>query len=724
MSRLHLIGLGLAAVAASAAAQDTPTQRIEINASDDSDTDKRRREPVAKSIYGREELDRYGDVSVTDVLKRLPGVTLSGGNPRLRGLGAGYTLILVNGEPAPPGFSLDNLSPAMVERIEVTKGPTAEHSAQAVAGTINIVLRQQVRKGQRELRLGVGYNAWRPGPSLNLVWSESAGALSATVPLSLYRWRGRNGSESKRQTLGTDGEPQALHLLGRDDWWGGGASTNPRLVWKVDDTLSVDAQAQLQRSEFRNGGTLVTEVLEGLAPPSVDDEYRGFGHWQSMRGTLAVTRKGAGGTRLEARVGAQRSDSRSHQDFDGHDAAGAQTIERSTDSESHERGATSSGKWTQALGEAQQLATGWDLEQRRRDERRSVLENGLPQLAGFDGEPFHARITRMAAWVQDEWELSPQWSTYLGLRAERIDTRSTGSDGTLSSRSQVVTPLWHVNFKPRVGQRDLVRASLTRSYRAPELSQLMARPSVNTSYPVSGPNTELSPDRVGNPALKPELATGLDIAYERYLPGGGVVSVGLFHRRLTGLMRNRITLEVVDWSPAPRWVSRPANLPGARSTGVEVEMKGKASELFGLTQPWAPDWSLRASASAYRSQVDDIPGPDNRLEGQQPWNATLGADRQKLGDPLSFGFSLAFTPGYAVQQTVAQRLDQGRARTLDAYVGWAFSREAMLRLSVGNAQPLPQDTQVTVTDAAGQSQRSASRRYSRSWLSAGLTLRF
>ena len=35
-------------------------------------------------------------------------------------------------------------------------------------------------------------------------------------------------------------------------------------------------------------------------------------------------------------------------------------------------------------------------------------------------------------------------------------------------------------------------------------------------------------DRTGNPALRPALATGLDVALETYLPRGGVVSVGLF----------------------------------------------------------------------------------------------------------------------------------------------------------------------------------------------------
>ncbi|MFX9740615.1 TonB-dependent receptor, partial [Acinetobacter baumannii] len=83
------------------------------------------------------------------------------------------------------------------------------------------------------------------------------------------------------------------------------------------------------------------------------------------------------------------------------------------------------------------------------------------------------------------------------------------------------------------------------------------RPTINTNYPVSGPNTQTAPDRVGNPLLKPELATGLDIAYESYLPAGGLVSVGVFHRRITGLIRNGLALETVNWSTQQRWVAKP-----------------------------------------------------------------------------------------------------------------------------------------------------------------------
>lgn len=78
---------GVAGVVGPALAQDAP-QKVEVTAQPLTDTDQRRRDPVAKTIYGRDELDKQGDTSLSDVLKRLPGINMQGGAPRLRGLGA------------------------------------------------------------------------------------------------------------------------------------------------------------------------------------------------------------------------------------------------------------------------------------------------------------------------------------------------------------------------------------------------------------------------------------------------------------------------------------------------------------------------------------------------------------------------------------------------------------------------------------------------------------
>ncbi|MBI3367021.1 MAG: TonB-dependent receptor [Burkholderiales bacterium] len=705
-------------------AQTESPQRVEIKGEADGDTEQRRREPVAKTVYGRAELDKFGDTNVSDVLKRLPGINVSGGSPRMRGLGAGYTLILINGEPAPPGFSLDNLSPSQVERIEVTKGPTAENSAQAVAGTINIILREPPRQRQRELRVGFGFSTVRPVPGMVFTYGDRIGDLSLSLPFSAYGWRGGNENRTDRYTLDTAQQPQHLLSRGEDANWGGGFNFGPRLQWKLSDTDSLLSQTFMQRNNFHSRGFTATDVLAGSTPTSVDDHYRNDGHWQMLRSNLQLVRKWSDGARIDVKAGVQASASHSETPVIGLNGAGAQTIDRHTRNDNHEQGWTSGGKYNRPLADSHTLAFGWDVEQRRRRETRSVVENGQSQLIGFDGEPFHARIERAALFVQDEWDIAPQWSTYLGLRSERISTVSRGSDGELQSRSAVTTPLWHLNYKFDPKGRDLIRMSLTRSYRAPELNALMARPSINATYTVDKPNPEIAPDRVGNPNLKPELATGFDIAFEKYFAQGGVMSIGGFHRSISGLIRNAVSLETVSYSPLRRWVSRPINLASARSTGVEFEIKGRAGELMPSLFAPALGLNLRASFSVYRSAVDGIPAPYNRLEQQQPYAANLGFDHKLQGLPLLYGASLAFTPGYTLQQTLAQQQLSARVRTLDAFALWTFSKEVSFRIGINNVAPLDAVTLTQLTDSAGFTQSTLSRRTANSQVNAGFTIKF
>jgi iron complex outermembrane receptor protein len=731
----------------SAVAQDTPTesrpsdakpalarpaegqvvspaaQQVEVR-SESSDTDLRRRDSVAKTVYGREEIEKYGDTNLSDVLKRLPGVNVTGGNPRLRGLGAGYTLILINGEPAPPGFSLDNLSPSQVERIEVTKGPTAEHSAQAVAGTINIILREAPRQRQRELRLGTTVNGTRPTFSLNATHGDRLGDLSLSLPLSLFQWRGASSGTTDRISRDVTDEP--LHILSSSDdrWWGDGFNFSPRLSWKLNDTDTLNWQTFAQVSRFNNAGHSVSDVLVGLAPISVDDVYANAGQWRMLRSNLQLIRRWSDGARIDLKAGVQVTRSYFRTDLDGDDALGAHTVTRVTTGDNHEHIWSSAGKYSRPLGERHSLAVGWDIEQKQRREVRGLTENGQSQLVGYDGEPFQAHIQRAALYAQDEWEIAPQWSTYIGLRAERIATTSQGGDGSLASTSQVVTPLWHLNYKLDPKGRDLIRASVTRSYKAPDVNALMGRPSINASYPVDKPNPELSPDRVGNPLLKPELATGLDVAFEKYFATGGLMSIGLFHRRIEGLIRNAVSLEAVPWSSLQRWVSHPVNLAQARSTGLEMEIKGRAGELMPSLFDPALGLNLRGSLSVYRSSVDGLPGPDNRLESQQPWSMNLGFDHVLKGIPLTFGASLNYTPGYRIQQTAEQGMQQVRARNLDAYALWAVDRQSSVRLSVNNLAPLDSVSRTVLVAADGNEQSSASRRSNRANVSLGLTFKF
>lgn len=724
---LALVSLG---AARSALAQDMPVStgaepaaragsgnrldRVEISSRQQSDTDLRRKSQVAKQIYGREELDKFGDTNVADVLKRLPGVSVAGGAPRMRGLGAGYTLILINGDPAPPGFALDQLDPAQVERIEVTKGPTADQSAQAVAGAINIILKDAPRVTQRDLRLGLGYNTARPVPSATFTYGEKIGPMAISVPLSVFEWRGGNEVRSERSMPGTDGQPSLAVQHAEQAFWGHGFNSAPRLNWRIADEETLTLQGFVQKGFWNNRIPYDNQILAGT--PSLDDDALSHGSWQMLRGNAQWVNRFSDSQRVEIKAGAQ--DTRGKADtmsFHG----GAPL--RHTLGDNHDRSLTQAGKYAQLLNDEHSLTLGWDLEWRKRDEVRDVSENGRPQLPEFDGQPFAARIQRQALFVQDEWELNKQWSTYLGLRGERITTESSGTSDAVRNVSSVLTPLWHLNYKLDPKGRDLIRASLTRSYKAPELNALLARPALNSLFPDAGrPNSEISPDRGGNPALKPELATGLDVAFEKYLSGGGMISVGGFYRRVDGLIRNVTTLESVSWAGVPRWVSRPVNFSKAQTGGLEFEVKGRAGELMPQLFDAKLPLNLRAALSLYRSRVEALPGPNNRLDGQQPWSANFGFDYRLTSLPLSTGASLTFTPGYATQQSTVQSLEQSRARSLDLFAQLMLSRTSSLRLSANNFVPL--DTQSRTALSGGY--YTATERHVRSWFGANLEMKF
>src|SRR5258708_13123416 len=169
-------------------------ETIEVNA----DAIAERRDSTAsKIVVNRDEIVKYGDPTVLDVMKRLPGVTVSGAGGRgaeirMRGLGAGYTQILINGERAPPGFSLDTLSPDLIERIEVYRGAVAEFSTQAIAGTINIVLRMKPSQRQREIKVSATEENGRWGGNITAQIGDKHDQLSYTIPLVVNHFEFKN----------------------------------------------------------------------------------------------------------------------------------------------------------------------------------------------------------------------------------------------------------------------------------------------------------------------------------------------------------------------------------------------------------------------------------------------------------------------------------------------------------------------------------------------------
>ena len=641
--------------------QPSVIQRVEIVARQGS-TELRRAASVAKQIYGREELDRYGDTNTLDVLRRLPGVNVDSGGPRMRGLGAGYTQILINGDPAPQGFNLDQLSPSQIERIEVIKAATADQSTQAIAGTINVILKETSRRALSSLRVGVSNGRDRPTGNLNYSISESRGPFNLSLPVSVFEWDRQVRNLVDRKMAGTDGQPALSEQLGTNTSWGWGYNVAPRFNYKISDEQTLSLATFFQKGYWNYSTDYVNRAVSGN--PVFDDNAIQGGYWENRRGNLTWIHRFSEDQRIEIKAGVQQF----RGGFDLNNLR-ANVTQLKTNGNNRDDAITQAGKYSQLLGDQHTLTAGWDLETRERQERRTTTDGaGLALLSAFEGQAFEAKMNRQAFYIQDEWEISPKWQLYLGLRNERIVSESTNTTSPLVNVSSVTSPLAHVTYKFDPKSKDMVRASLTRSYKAPGLNTMLARPVINGAYTNTNvTNTYLSPDRIGNPGLAPELATGLDIAYENYLSNDGILSVGLFHRNLTNVVRNLTVLRQVSWANAPRWITQPQNFSDAVTQGVEFELRGRASDLLPQLLSDAKGLNIRTSVNFYRSSIDALMGPNNRLDGQQPWSANLGFDQRINSLRMTVGGNLSLTPGYDTRQTAEQVLKRSITRGIDVF---------------------------------------------------------
>ncbi len=714
--------------AASAAAPARPAsapaarpQQVEIigNTQPESNAE-RRRSTASRIIVGREELDRMGDGTLGEVLKRLPGVTMGGppgrgSAPRMRGLGGGYTQILIDGQRMPFGFSLDSIAPEQIERIEIMRAPVAEHGARAIAGTINVIMREDFKRMANEFKFGGGLEqSRRPQAGLNWIYSGQTERLGYNLTATVFRQD--LGNEVSTHVHGADAQGNTSleqFTRSRGDDRRESLFLSSRLQFRLGPGHTLDLQPFLSSTRVRGlrDSTLDQPINLGRDGDAPYDHAHSRSETQTrmarLNGTWIVP-TGSGG-RFQLRFGSMLAFNDSVTRRLEFNQADEVIRTRHDDGSQRDLSIDTSGKFSQLLGESHSVSAGWELQRGQRNDQRRSLTNGVPILTDF-GDNLEATTLRVAAYAQDEWEWSKRFSFYAGLRWEGIQTRSDSMDEPVRNKSSVLTPLLHAVWRLPDAPRDQLRFSLTRSYRAPNTSQLIARPSISTLYPdLAKGNQPTSPDRAGNPDLKPELAWGTDLAFEHYLEAGGLLSANLFARRIDNLIRTVRALETVGYATAPRWVARPQNIGGATAAGLELEAKLRAADLWTTDLPL----TLRTNASLLWSRVDGVPGPNNRLDQQPRYTLNLGADWPVRGTPLTIGGNLNFTPSFVIQQIDSQVYRQGVKRQLDAYALWRFGTMASLRLSITNLSARDFDSASTtfLADGSSQTQDTLTRSY-------------
>ncbi len=326
-----------------------------------------------------------GDSTTSEVLKRLPGVTIGGapgrgGGPRMRGMGGGFTQIMMNGERLPPGFSVDSITPEQIDRIELLRAPTAETGARAIAGTINIILREGFRKRVNDLKVGAEVRDGRVSPGISWTRNDSVGeAFIYTAALTYFDRSNPTRTHSQVQAVDL-ATGAALADYSDDNFALGhtkGVNANARLQLRFGEGHSLVLMPMAISSDSRNRATNERDTLVGV-PEYATSRTDTEGRFSLMRLNTQYNRLLSGGTRLDLRANTGEHRWRGDTFNTQRDAAGAtvRTVDNFTNW--RDRNTTLSAKASSTIAQDHNLVGGVEVEDGARRETRVTLENGLP----------------------------------------------------------------------------------------------------------------------------------------------------------------------------------------------------------------------------------------------------------------------------------------------------------------------------------------------------------
>src|SRR3546814_936231 len=269
------LALATALLAAPAAAQDAPIPVAEEDRGDGPITTSqdivvlgsvgyRNRTEEAEPVlsYDSEFFQRFEPLTAGDALKRVPSVTflsdvIESDGARLRGLSPGYTQILINGERVPGtnndrSFFMDRIPAELIDRVEIVRSSSARRTGDAVAGTINIQLRDGYELDGGYVRAGALYfDDEELEPSLGLVYGGAVGPGRLLVGLNL---QGRHNPKRKSSLrYGDSPENNADYAVDDFDNREDQTDTRDGKDYSANATYEIDSES----TDFRSSGFYV-----------------------------------------------------------------------------------------------------------------------------------------------------------------------------------------------------------------------------------------------------------------------------------------------------------------------------------------------------------------------------------------------------------------------------------------------------------------------------------
>lgn len=673
----YAIVTALMSAGPNACAEETPLLKEITVTGKQSDVTARRESNQQKVVLLREEIEALGAITVGEVLGKLPGIELTGGDgtQRARGMSRDSVQILLDGERSAGGShviagTVSRLPVEELERVEILRGASAEFGG-AASVTVNLIMKKPKSKRSTAIKAGIGARGSEPMAKFN--WTENGGngARNWTFPITL------NLSRTPTQ-LDTDHQE---FVAGTRTLWNTETEhapytfrefvMSPRISWKKGgDSVSVSP------TFFDGSGKRNSDMTQySYADPAQGSGLAFSGdrnsHEDNHRRMLRLRVEGekhAGDNKFTGRAAIN----------DGVRTVDVTRISRDellnvlplstehTTSREHEINAAL--RLDRPLYENHLLAAGTEL-----INFRSTVEQAYAGGYGTTAD-YNARERQGIAWVQDDWAMGSKLTFTYGLRGELAVLESEA----VSQRHGLLMPSLAVRWEP--AEKWLVRSSLGTGMKMPKLAEIS-----NAGTPSVAVNTPVEADARGNPALLPERSLNLEAVLERYLDDdAGLLGANLYLRRAQNFTERRVQLE------GARWVDRPQNEGDALMWGLELDGKLKTDSLGweGAT--------LKAHLTLPHAEVNDARMGITRMARDTPiFTFSTGLDQSLPQLDSSYGVSLQVS-GRSTTDIPGEVDAFTRAKsTLDAFWLYKLTPKFNLRTNVTNLLASRSEKQTT-----------------------------
>jgi outer membrane receptor protein involved in Fe transport len=661
--------------------------------------------------YGLDYFQRFEPLTVGDALKRVPSVTflsdvLESDGVRLRGLDPAYTQILINGEKVPGSgsdsgafgngadgaFFVDRIPAELIERVEIVRSASANRSGDAVAGALNIVLRDAYSLEGGYVRAGASmFDDGRVREILGAVWGGEVGGGRLLVGANV---QGRRNPKEKLSLRYGDPADTSLdnYEVQTDTRDGTDYSANASYIVDIgtselslsgfyvhtdrtqdEDSLEYNgpnrAQAPATLSVFNNNDVDITQ-----------DSY-------SLNGAYKFDMLG-GRTSLKLGYARFENDEFEFEDEieylrdanpfpDGDRFTGDATKTAFEDSE-----ITAKIEHKRDLTEDMKLEFGLQMEKKERDNLvqeatrirfnmpagQAVPTTGTRPFTGFAavaGGDNSIERTRIDPYVMLSGKAGAfDWEG--GLRYETTNTeindRTAGASG--DTDFNILLPSAHVKWN--LTSEDRISGSIARTVR---------RPSFNFISPATLEEELADNDFQGDPNIEPETAWGLDVGYERRLGKTGVAGVNFFYRDVKDLIEVFNTGEEGS-AGEDTYVYAPRNTGDGKVWGIEFDYSSSLG-FIGL-----PDTGVFANYSWLDSEVTDEFG-DRRFNSQSDYIYNVGFIHDLKAIKAAFGATYR-KQGDAYSRVVGEEVTTSYEGVLEIFVEKSFGNNFTVRLTGSN----------------------------------------